>query len=164
MTPATRVRLSSMQVPLQRKQAFSLVELLVVLAISGILASIAYPSYADHVRRVRRLEGKLALMEMMQLQERLYTRSNRYAAFSADAMGTNQEGFRWWSAGRAADSAYELQARPCEQAGLALCVELVATPGTGRVDARYRDPECGALILVSTGEQRAEGPGRGCWP
>lgn len=164
MTPDTAARLSSMQAPLQRQQAFSLVELLVVLAICGILASIAYPSYAEHGRRARRLEGKVALLEMMQLQERLYTRTNRYAAFSADAMGADQDGFRWWSAARAADSAYELLARPCEQAGLALCVELVAMPGTGKVDARFRDPECGALILVSTGEQRAEGPGRGCWP
>lgn len=143
---------------------FSLVELLVVLTIFGILASMVYPSYADYVRRARRLEGKAALIEMMEKEERLYTRSNTYAAFSAAEPGPAQNGFRWWSAATAANSAYELQARPCIQAGLAQCVELVAMPGTSAVDGRFRDSECGTLKLISTGEQLAEGQGKACWP
>jgi len=141
---------------------FTLLELLVVLAIVGILTGLAYPSYADHLIRARRMEGKLALMEMMQRQELLYSRTNTYAAFSADT--PPRDGFRWWSAATAADSAYELLARPCSEASLAQCVEIVALPGTARVNGRFRDPRCGALSLRSTGEQGTEFNGKDCWP
>jgi type IV pilus assembly protein PilE len=147
---------------MRHARGFSLLELLAVLAISGILASIAYPSYAEHLARARRMEGKLALFEMMQQQEALYSRSNTYAEFSAG--GAPREGFRWWSGTVAADSAYELQARPCEGASLAQCVELLAMPGTQRVNARFSDARCETLSLRSTGEQGASGAGKDCWP
>jgi len=151
----------------RRCRGLSFIELLIVLTITGILASIAYPSYANHVLRARRLEGKVALLETMHQQEILYSRSNRYGAFSYDSPGAGQAAFRWWSGPTAAASAYELHAQPCAgagPAGLAQCVELVATPGTGRVDGRFRDPACGALILSSTGEQRADTGNPACWP
>lgn len=155
-----------------RRRGFTLIELLVVLAIVGILASFAYPSYAAHLIRAHRLEGKVALIETMQRQEMIYSRSNRYAAFSADAAdlggtdGANAAGgWRWWSGASAATSYYELHAQPCAGgADLARCVEVVATPGTARVDARFRDPACGVLTLVSTGEQRAASGDPACWP
>ncbi len=143
-------------------RGFSLLELLVVLAIVSILSGLAYPSYADYLTRARRMEGKLALIEMMQRQEALYARTNTYAQFAADT--PLRDGFRWWSAATAADSAYELLARPCADAGLAQCVEIVAVPGTNRVNGRFRDPRCGALTLRSTGEQSAELNGKDCWP
>ena len=143
-------------------RGFSLLELLVVLAIISILSGLAYPSYADYLIRARRMEGKLALIEMMQRQEALYSRINTYVEFSADT--PPRDGFRWWSAATAADSAYELLARPCTDAGLAQCVEIVAVPGTARVNGRFRDPRCGALTLRSTGEQAAELDGKDCWP
>ena len=151
------------QIKRVREGGFSLVELLVALAIAGILASIAYPSYAAYVLRARRLEGMAALFEMMQMQERWYARSNTYVAYSADTDPGKLPGFKWWSAARPAESAYELRARACEGAGLAQCVEIIAMPGTPLVDGRFRDPDCGALILSSTGEQRAEGTGNRCW-
>lgn len=144
---------------------FTLIELLIVLAIVAILSSIAYPSYADHVRKVRRLEGKLALLEVMHAQENQYGRGHRYFAFSAtDPAAAEQRGLHWWSGASAAASAYELHAQPCAGAELAQCVEVVATPGTRRVDGGFRDAECGALTLSSTGEQRAATGASGCWP
>lgn len=151
----------------QRRRGLTLVELLVVLAIIGIIASIAYPSYAAHLVRARRLEGKVALFETMHQQEAVYNRGNRYIAFSAEGgepAGAPINGFKWWSGTRPADSAYEIRAQPCEGTQLAQCVELVATPGTERVDQRFRDAECGALTLVSTGESRAATNQPGCWP
>ncbi len=155
-----------MKIFLKSRSGFTLIELLIVMTIIGILSSVVYPSYASHLIRARRLEGKIALLETMHRQELLYSRSNRYAAFSADT-GTDN-GFRWWSGVRAAASAYELRAQPCAGASggdnLAQCVEVVATPGTQRVDVRYSDPACGALTLVSTGEQRAATGDPACWP
>jgi type IV pilus assembly protein PilE len=147
--------------PKPLRRGFTLIELLIVLTIVGILCSIAYPSYAAHVLRTRRLEGKLALLEVMQAQESVYSRSNRYLAFSAGA--NPDSAMRWWSGASAAASAYELHAQPCAEADLAQCVEIVATPGTDKVDGRFRDAQCGALSLLSTGEQRAATGHSACW-
>lgn len=154
--------------PPRRKQAgVTLIELLFVLAIIGIIASIAYPSYAAHLTRARRLEGKVALLEAMQRQEHFYSRANRYLAFSADSADLVEPvaaGLKWWSGAQAGDSAYELRAQACAGAALAECVEVIATPGTPRVDGRFRDTDCGELTLVSTGETRAATGNPGCWP
>jgi len=53
---------------------FTLIEVMVVVAIVGILAAIAYPSYQEHVRRANRAEARGILLEMAQLLERNYTK------------------------------------------------------------------------------------------
>jgi type IV pilus assembly protein PilE len=148
------------------KRGFTLIEMLVVLAILSILASVAYPSYTKYLVRTRRTEGQIALIEAMQQQERYHQQHNSYAAFSSGDNGDGNaeaQGFRWWSGASAAVSVYELDAHACAGQDLADCVEVRATPGTSKVDARFRDPECGALTLDSLGVHASEGAGR-CWP
>ena len=140
----------------------TLVELMIVLAIVGILGACAYPTYAGYIVRTRRTEGEAALIEAMQKQERYRLQHNTYVAYSAAEPGT--DGFPLWSGTNAAASAYELDAHACPGAGLADCVEVRARPGTSRVDARFRDPDCGVLTLDSNGRQGAEGAGARCWP
>ena len=55
------------------RRGFTLIELMIVLAIVGILATIAYPMYRDQVMSGNRAEGKTALLKTAQLQERWYT-------------------------------------------------------------------------------------------
>lgn len=57
---------------------FTLIELMIAIAIIGILGAIALPSYQEHVRRTHRAEAKSILLEMAQLMERNFTESNRY--------------------------------------------------------------------------------------
>lgn len=59
-------------------KGFNLIELVVAIAIIGILAAVAYPSYTDSVRKSRRGEAKAALAELAQWLERNYSESFRY--------------------------------------------------------------------------------------
>lgn len=57
---------------------FSLIELMVVVAVVGILASIAYPSYMEYVRKSRRAECTAVLVGVANAMERRYSISNSY--------------------------------------------------------------------------------------
>ena len=61
-----------------KRQGFSLIELMVALAIVGIIAAIAYPSYTDSVRKSRRSEAKGALVELSQFMARTYAENKTY--------------------------------------------------------------------------------------
>lgn len=61
-----------------RSYGFTLIELVITLAIVAILAAIAVPAYQDHVRKARRADAKAALVELAQWMERNYTEALRY--------------------------------------------------------------------------------------
>jgi type IV pilus assembly protein PilE len=147
-----------------RRRGFSLVELLIALAIAGILASIAIPGYGAFVTRSRRVEAQIALIEAMQQQERYFNQHNAYAAYTADTLTPDTAQFRWHSGATPAGSAYELRAGACPGQEIDRCVRVEAAPGTAKVDGRFRDPGCGTLSLDSTGAQGASGKAEGCWP
>ena len=145
-------------------RGFSLIEVLVVLAILAILALVSWPTYAGYIAKTRRVEGQIAMTEAMLQQERLYTSHNTYIAFDASAPAPPQQRFKWWSGSSAQRSAYELRARACPGQALTQCVEVQAMPGTGKVDAAFKDAECETLTLNSAGARMAGGPLERCWP
>ncbi|WP_432382988.1 type IV pilin protein [Duganella sp. P38] len=147
-----------------KRAGFSLVELAVVLIILALAATQAMPAYQQHVIRTRRNEGQAALMRLMMQQERFHTQYNRYIAFSANAIEPEAQHFRWWSGANPKSSAYEVEGKACEDEPIALCIQIVAKPGTELVDKRFRDESCGTLTLTSTGLRLAAGPATGCWP
>jgi type IV pilus assembly protein PilE len=150
---------------MKQRSGFTLVEMLIVLAILSILASIALPSYAGYIVRTKRTEGQVALIEAMARQERYFSRHNSYIAFSAASEDPAAAEFPWWSGSSQSASAYELDGHACPGRALNACIEIRARPGTARVDARFRDPDCGDLTLDSLGSHGAQGAAdRRCWP
>ncbi len=67
------------------QRGFTLIELMIVVAVVGILSAIAYPSYTSYVLKARRGDAKAALTELSQWMERNYTTSG---AYNKDSGGT----------------------------------------------------------------------------
>ena len=142
-------------------QGFSLIELMIALAIVGILGAIAYPSYTSSVLKGKRAQGRSALAELMQQQERYLTQNNVYFAFTNTAGVTTPTStpFKTFSGDSPTEAGYYLSAAACTGATLSECVELRAAP-------RHSDPDYGSLIMHSTGSKTCTGPKKDnnkCW-
>jgi len=68
---------------MRRMSGFTLIELMITVAIIAILTAIAYPSYVDHVRRATRSQGQQYLMDLAQRQEQVFLDQRAYAATPA---------------------------------------------------------------------------------
>lgn len=60
------------------QRGFTLIELMVVVAIVGVLAAVAIPSYQEYAVKSRRADGRVLLLEVAQKQERWYTENMTY--------------------------------------------------------------------------------------
>ena len=70
---------------------FTLIELMIVVAVIAILAAIAYPSYQEQIRKSRRAQAKADLVEYAGLAERFHTANNTYEGFALPSLQSPRE-------------------------------------------------------------------------
>lgn len=118
--------------PRRRQAGFSLVELTIATAVSGVLASVAYPTYSSAVHKMRRTEALVAMIQLQQAQERWRAGNARY--------GTIEE---IGAAGVVADRGYAFSVGAISASGY----EVLASAS----GAQARDTNCRYLRLVVAG-------------
>lgn len=72
----------------KEQNGFTLIELMITVAVVGILASIAYPSYAEYIRRGHRNEAKAGLQQAALWMERAATANGIYPITSDSTQKT----------------------------------------------------------------------------
>ena len=77
---------------IKHNMGFTLIELVVTVAILAILSRIAYPTYTSYVKRSNRSDAEAQLTRMGQAEERWFSTNDRYSSTTASvvAMGAVQ--------------------------------------------------------------------------
>lgn len=64
-------------------------ELMIAVAIVGVIAAIAIPAYTEHVERTRRSDGQAALLSLAARMEHYFTENNTYVGATVANVGAN---------------------------------------------------------------------------
>ena len=95
--------------PARKTTGFTLVELMIVIAVMAILVSLALPSYQQSIRKGRRADAQTDLIEFVGQAERVFTQTNSYATAVLPA---TTDFYTYTFSVAASASAYTIQAAP----------------------------------------------------
>lgn len=76
---------------IKRDKGFTLIEMMIVVAIIGIIAAIAYPNYQNSVQNSRRVAATACLLDLSQFMERFYTSNLTYVGATLPVGGCRTE-------------------------------------------------------------------------
>jgi type IV pilus assembly protein PilE len=146
-------------------RGFTLIELMITVAVIGLLAAIAYPAYTDQIRKGKRAECRSGLMQSMQQQERYYTQFNQYVEFTDSASTAKTKSFSGDSAEKSACGIAAAQCVTGAGAAIALnqCIELRGTMRPGDPVSMLYFTSNGDKGCTFKGTARVTGE-KQCWP
>lgn len=140
---------------MRKQRGFTLIELMVVVAIIAIIAAFAVPSYLNYGIRARRGDGQNMLMRVADAQERYYAIYNHYGSlnqldYDSAASRLSEKGY------------YRLSMNPAADSTSAMAYTATATPVAGGPQSK---DDCGALTISNTGEKSQAGhtTNGSCW-
>lgn len=136
---------------------FTLIELMITVAIIGILASLAYPAYTKYIARAKRAAAIAFMQNVQSKQEQFMLNARSY--FDVD---NTTAGKLWSDRGIVvpSDVASNYTVTVALVAGSPPGYTITANPGTMQAS---NDARCGVLTLKSTGAQSVSGTATDCW-
>ena len=145
----------------RNRHGFTLIELMIAVAIVGILAAIAYPSYQNSVTKSRRAEGKSLLLDAAAREERFFAQYNQYtttivapSGCAGSVCGLN------YSSSNSTNGYYTLTTPAATNPSTAV-FGLTATPQGAQATG---DPSCATFTLNNLGVKGATGTNTSvCW-
>jgi type IV pilus assembly protein PilE len=136
---------------------FTLIELMVTVAIVAILATVATTSYQSQVLKSRRTDAKSALLDLAGREERLYSTKNAYSSTATDLGYTGAFPITIGSGYYTVN----VEVPDPSFAGAGASYRITATPGGSQV----HDTDCATFVVRQTGAQTSTGTGTAptCW-
>lgn len=153
-----------MKHPSKRHHAgFTLTELMIVVAIVGILAAIAVPAYTNYVREANRTDAQTSLLALANEQEKQFPTANTYTAvmtqLSCTATGVTPQGAYCHGVGAEFRTGKELYVITAPTASAtAFTLQAVARTGTSQ-DKDNSPIDCRTMTVDNTGRKTPTA----CW-
>ncbi len=82
--------------PINSVRGFTLIEMMVVMAIMGILVAIALPLYSDHLLKSKLAEGHSALMDWRLRQEQYFQDNRTYVSAGTTCGAAAPTSVKYW--------------------------------------------------------------------